>query len=55
MEHHLHALDDVMGLKGFPVVFKDLLIHFDAGLSPDMTGELAGKVVLDSDLTLGPL
>jgi hypothetical protein len=55
MEYLLYALDDVMGLKGFPIVFEDLLIHLDAGLSPDMAGELAGKVVLDGDLTLGPL
>jgi hypothetical protein len=55
MEHLLHALNDVMGFQGFPVVFENLLIHLDARLGTNVAGQLAGEVMFDGDLTLAAL
>src|SRR5437667_232238 len=46
MEYLLYAFNDVVGLKGFPVIFQNLAVHGKARLGPNVTRQLAGVVIL---------
>jgi hypothetical protein len=45
----LDSFDNVMGHERFAVVLADVAVRVEAGLAPEITGELAAVIVLNHD------
>jgi hypothetical protein len=51
MEYLLYAFNNVVRLKGFPVILENLAVHRKARLGPNVARQLAGVVILDYQRT----
>lgn len=47
------ALDDVVGHKGFAIVFADMTMSLETGFRTKITFELAAIVIFDDDYSFG--